>query len=104
VSNGIIDITAEITPLDTGEALGRAKELVHGVMVRKQEWVDAWREQAMRPDLLTLEEFPPDSVGCAPGSCQLKSGGRVLGKFIVRFDEGTGEVTVDAEWPEVGKI
>lgn len=96
-----IDIEAKVTRLEVaGSAeLERARELVAKVLAERERWGAAWGALLVDASKAVIDPFPPETVGCEPGSCQLKVGERVVAKFVVRYREDLADVEIDADWP-----
>jgi hypothetical protein len=96
-----IDIEAKVTRIELpdSEELETAKHLAAQVTEQMGAWVRRWHDVVMNPATVIIEPMPAETVGVSPGSCVLKSGERVLAKFVVRYVENPIGVEIDAEWP-----
>jgi hypothetical protein len=97
----VIDVEATFVRV---EAPGKhvreaAQRLVEEVLRQRKDWVTAWRDVIINPKGPSIENFPPETPGCSPGSCQMKVGNRIVAKFIVRFCDESCAVEVEADMP-----
>jgi hypothetical protein len=97
----VIDVEATFVRLEAPGKRVReeAQRLVEQVLAQRKAWVAAWKEVNINPKGLTIENFPPETEGCSPGSCQMKVGARVVARFIVRFCDDANAVEVEADMP-----
>lgn len=101
MDNEPIEVESSVTTLSTPDCPERdiAQELVNGVVEERKAWLSMWHAMLFDPSKATIEDFPLNTVGCSPGSCQLKIGERVIAKFVVRFREEPLGCEIDADWP-----
>jgi len=97
----VIDVEATFVRLEAPGAGVReeAQRLVDQVLAQRKAWVAAWRDVNINPKGLTIENYPPDTPGCSPGSCQLRVGERIVARFIVRFCDDANAVELEADMP-----
>lgn len=98
----VIDVEATVTRLSPPEHAAEfdlAQQLAMKVLEERQVWINAWREQIVNPENARLNEYPLGTMGCDPGSCEIRVGERVIAKFVVRFSVEDCAAQVSAEWP-----
>lgn len=105
------ELEPKVTVLELPHAaeMETAQWLVAQVLEQRKVWIAAWHEVVMQPGLVQVTPLPEETVGCSPGSCELRIGERVLARFVVRFREEPIGVEIEADvptrrWDEAGLV
>ena len=100
-----MSLDEEVTRLDVpgAEELAEAQALVAKVAAERELWLRTWRELLLEPAKAVVEDFPAETIGCAPGSCRIMLLGRMIARFIVRYREDLADVEMEIDWPKAGR-